>query len=82
VPEGARLQQGATYIDLNEQPPQELTARGDIAAEPGNAYVPKDRVPYGIWNRLIGEEKPGSDQRINRGQDLLRAALNRDIDRR
>jgi hypothetical protein len=47
VPEGARLQQGATYIDLNEQPPQELTARGDIAAEPGNAYVPKDRVPYG-----------------------------------
>jgi len=38
VPAGARLQQGATtYIDLNEQPPQELTARGDIAAEPGNA---------------------------------------------
>jgi hypothetical protein len=30
-----------------------------MAALPGNAYVPKDRVPYEIWNRLIGEEKPG-----------------------
>jgi hypothetical protein len=56
---GERLQQGATYIDLTEDRPEEFTARGDMAALPGNAYVPKDRVPYEIWNRLIGEEKPG-----------------------
>jgi hypothetical protein len=56
---GERLQQGGTYIDLTEDRPQEFTARGDMAALPGNAYVPKDRVPYEIWNRLIGEEKPG-----------------------
>jgi hypothetical protein len=55
---GERLQQGATYIDLQEDQPAEFTARGDMAALPGNAYVPKDRVPYEIWNRLIGEEKP------------------------
>ena len=55
---GERLQQGATYIDLTEKRPAEFTARGDMAALPGNAYVPKDRVPYEIWNRLIGEEKP------------------------
>jgi hypothetical protein len=55
---GTRLQQGATYIDLRESPPREFTARADEAALPGNAYVPKDRVPYEIWNRLIGEEKP------------------------
>lgn len=55
---GERLQQGATYIDLQEERPIEFTARGDMAALPGNAYVPKDRVPYEIWNRLIGEEKP------------------------
>jgi hypothetical protein len=61
LPEGTRLQQGATYIDLNQQPPQEFTARGDVAAERGNAFVPKDRVPYEIWNRLIGEEKPGQE---------------------
>jgi hypothetical protein len=56
---GERLQQGATYIDLTQDPPEEFKARGDMAALPGNAYVPKDRVPYEIWNRLIGEEKPG-----------------------
>ena len=55
---GTRLQQGATYIDLREPQPREFTARADEAALPGNAYVPKDRVPYEIWNRLIGEEKP------------------------
>ena len=57
VPLGTRLQQGATYVDLNEPQPQEFTARGDMEARPGNAYVPKDGVPYEIWNRLIGEEK-------------------------
>jgi len=56
---GERLQQGATYIDLTQERPEEFTARGDMAALPGNAYVPKDRVPYEIWNRLIGEEKAG-----------------------
>ena len=55
---GERLQQGATYIDLREPTPQEFTARADEAALPGNAYVPKARVPYEIWNLLIGEEKP------------------------
>jgi hypothetical protein len=56
---GTRLQQGATYADLTQQPPQEFTARADMRALPGDAYAPKDRVPYEIWNRLIGEEKPG-----------------------
>jgi hypothetical protein len=58
VPAGTRLQQGATYADLNRQPAQEFTARGDMTARPGDAYAAKDRVPYEIWNRLIGEEKP------------------------
>jgi hypothetical protein len=56
---GTRLQQGATYIDLAERPPQEFTARGYMVSGQDNAYVPKDRVPYEIWNRLIGEPKPG-----------------------
>ena len=56
---GARLQQGATYVDLTAEPRTEFTATGDIVAASGHAYAPKDRVPYEIWNRLIGEEKPG-----------------------
>jgi len=57
--EGERLQQGATYVDLKHPPMEEFTARGDMTAGPDNAYVPKDRVPYEVWNRLIGERKPG-----------------------
>ena len=58
---GTRLEQGATYVDLKQQPPHEFTARADMTALPGDAYAPKDRVPYVIWNRLIGEEKPGQE---------------------
>ena len=59
--EGTRLQQGATYVDLSEDQPREFTATADMHAEPGHAYAPKDRVPYEVWNRLIGEPKPGQE---------------------
>ena len=62
--EGTRLQQGATYVDLTADPRHEFTAPGDMAAEGEHAYVPKDRVPYEIWNRLLGEEKPGQRGRV------------------
>jgi hypothetical protein len=58
VPEGARLQQGATYIDLKDSAREEFTATGRISAEPDRWYVPKDEVPYSLWNRLIGVENP------------------------
>ena len=57
--EGTRLQQGATYVDLAADPRHEFTATGDMSAGNGHAYAPKDRVPYEVWNRLLGEEKPG-----------------------
>ena len=60
---GTRLQQGARYVDLATHPPQQFTATGEMQAAAGHAYAPKDRVPYEIWNRLIGEEKPGQDTR-------------------
>ena len=62
VPDGRRLQQGATYVNLAEEPPREFTATGDMTADTGDAYAPKDRVPYEIWNRLIGEPKPGQER--------------------
>lgn len=61
LPEGTRLQQGATYANLNDDEPQEFTATASLTAEPGDAYAPKDRVPYVVWNRLIGEPKPGQE---------------------
>src|SRR5215213_3500146 len=39
LPTGARLQQGATYIDLRDPSRHEFKARGDMSAGPGNWYV-------------------------------------------
>jgi hypothetical protein len=57
--DGTRLQQGATYVDLSGDRPKEFTATANMTADRGHAYAPKDRVPYEVWNRLIGEPKPG-----------------------
>jgi hypothetical protein len=62
LPEGARLQQGATYVNLAESSPQEFRATGDMTASAADAYAPKDKVPYEVWNRLIGEPKPGQER--------------------
>lgn len=51
---GTRLRQGATYLDLDRG---QLTATGDMSVAPGEDIVAKDRVPYEIWKKLIGEEK-------------------------
>jgi hypothetical protein len=61
LPEGTRLQQGATYVNLSERSPREFTATANITARAGDAFAPKDRVPYEVWNRLIGEPKPGQE---------------------
>ncbi|MGZ3636531.1 MAG: hypothetical protein ACXVCX_01690 [Ktedonobacterales bacterium] len=55
LPEGARLEQGATYLDAAEPIPGEITApSGDFVAGPQNLYVPKKDTDYLLWNRLLG----------------------------
>jgi hypothetical protein len=54
VPEGSRLEQNATYIDLSNADPHEFTAVGFMEARGGHRYVPKSEVPYELWNRLLG----------------------------
>jgi hypothetical protein len=56
VPEGTRLEQGATYVDLNELDNGELVARSDVVAGPGTLYVAKDSVDYVMWNVLTEVE--------------------------
>ena len=58
IESGERLQQGATYLDLRDRSRGEFTATGDMAAGPGNAYVAKEQVAYGTWNRLRGITDP------------------------
>ena len=65
-PEGARLKQGATYVDLNDLERGEFAAAGDMTAGPGNYYVAKDDVHYNLWNLLIGVREP--DEGVARGK--------------
>jgi hypothetical protein len=58
LPEGARLEQGGTYIDLRDPGRREFKATGDMVASREHWYVPKDAVDYQLWNRLIGIENP------------------------
>lgn len=57
VEAGTRLEQGKTYIDLNNLSQGEFKARGDDEAGPDNAYVAKDAVDYDLWNKLRGREE-------------------------
>jgi hypothetical protein len=57
VPEGARLEQGATYVDLREDSPEEFVATGGMQAGSDHCYVAKSEVPYQIWNRLLGRSR-------------------------
>ncbi|HEX8202586.1 MAG TPA: hypothetical protein VF590_19060 [Isosphaeraceae bacterium] len=58
LPRGTRLEQGKTYIDLNDAARAEFTARADMEAGPDQWIVPKSEVDYVLWNRLIGVTDP------------------------
>lgn len=58
LPDGARLEQGAVYVDLFDPERQPFTAEGNDVVQPGRAVVPKSETPYMYWNRLLGEDDP------------------------
>jgi hypothetical protein len=44
LPEGSRLEQDATYIDLAREDPREFTATGDTRTGRNHRYVPKSEM--------------------------------------
>ena len=54
MPAGARLEQGATYVDLRDPARREFTATGDMQVPADGLYVPKSEVDFRTWNRLLG----------------------------
>jgi hypothetical protein len=56
--EGARLEQGARYLDLRHPERGEFVALANMVAGPDNYYVPKKDTDYVLWNRLIGVTNP------------------------
>lgn len=64
LPEGTRLQQGATYFDLRRPEAGTFTALGDMVAGPDNWFIPKDSVAYWLWNRIVGVT---DERRLDKG---------------
>jgi hypothetical protein len=53
LPEGTALQQGATYLDLQNPMRGEFKAIGAMTAGPENYFVPKKLTDYQTWDRLL-----------------------------
>ena len=53
MPMGARLEQGAVYVDLTDDDHTELVAMGWMTAGIGRYFVPKKDTPVPYWNRII-----------------------------
>ncbi|MEJ7666359.1 MAG: hypothetical protein WKG07_46030 [Hymenobacter sp.] len=49
---GTRLEQGGTYVDLNDLAGGPFKAIGSQEAGPDNSYVAKRDTDYELWNRL------------------------------
>jgi hypothetical protein len=76
LPQGARLEQGATYIDLNDLEKGEFTATGDMRASADDSFIAKKEVPYHLWNVLTGVD---TEERIPDSSDI--GAVNPKTDR-
>lgn len=55
---GARLEQGGTYVDLNDLGGGPFKALGGQQAGERNRYVAKRDIDYELWNRLVGDAEP------------------------
>lgn len=51
---GEMLEQGASYLDLSDDSREIFTAQGGMEAQDPHLYVPKAKVDYELWNKIIG----------------------------
>ena len=56
LPAGTRLDQGATYLDLNNLEKGEYSAVSNETVGENDYIVPKKEVDYLLWNRLTGKD--------------------------
>ena len=54
---GTRLEQGGTYLDLNNLARGPFKALGGQEVGPRDRYVAKRDVDYELWNRLVGQDR-------------------------
>ena len=58
VPVGSRLEQGATYLDLQHLEQDPFVATAGMIADEDHYYVPKKATDYVLWNRLNQVSNP------------------------
>lgn len=66
LPEGSRLEQGATYLDLYDPRRGPFTAMGGMEAATYHFLVPKSEIDYVLWNKLVGVTDP---ERLDTGNN-------------
>jgi hypothetical protein len=54
---GTRLEQGGTYVNLNDLESGPFKAIGGQEAGPKDRIVAKRDTDYELWNRLVGEDR-------------------------
>jgi len=59
---GALLEQGSTYLDLNDLSCGPFKAIGGQEASPDHCYVAKRDTDYELWNRLAGDRDAGVER--------------------
>ncbi len=60
---GVALEQGGTYLDLNDLDRGPFKALGGQEAERDNRYVAKRDTDYELWNRLAGRDTEAEVER-------------------
>jgi hypothetical protein len=58
LPAGARLEQGAMYVDLRDPARRAFAATGEMQVPSDGLYVPRTEVDDRTWNRLLGVRIP------------------------
>ncbi|MGI9146515.1 MAG: hypothetical protein ACR2IK_08240 [Chloroflexota bacterium] len=60
---GARLEQGGTYVDLNDRSRTPFKALGSQEAGADHRYVAKRDTDYELWNQLVGQAREADIER-------------------
>ena len=69
VQTGTRLEQGHTYLDLNDLRRGPFKAIGGQEAGERNRYIAKADVDYELWDRLAGDREPEIERPVARTED-------------
>ena len=66
---GTQLEQGHTYLDLNDLRRGPFKAIGGQEAGKQNRYIAKTDVDYELWNELAGDREPEIERPMVRTED-------------